>query len=81
MKNWSSELKIRLILSVMRLFGRLPLGFHYFWGSLVAWVMKDVMQYRLDVVLTNIARSFPEMDYRTVKKSMTGSWHLTPSSL
>ena len=69
MKNWSSELKIRLILSVMRLFGRLPLGFHYFWGALVAWVMKDVMQYRLDVVLTNIARSFPEMDYRTVKKT------------
>lgn len=71
MKNWGSELKIRLILSVMRLFGRLPLGFHYFWGSVLAWVMKNVMQYRLDVVITNISRSFPDMEYRAVRNTVS----------
>ena len=43
--------------------GRLPLGWHYFWGRVFAWVLGKVVHYREDVVTANIARSFPEKKY------------------
>ncbi len=63
-----SELAIRLILAVMRLFGRLPLKFHYLWGRMLSWIMEKVLHYRKDVVLINLARSFPGKDYKWVKQ-------------
>lgn len=67
MKISGQEIAIRSVLAVMRLFSRLPLRFHYFWGDVVTWVMKDVLHYRKDVIITNLARSFPEMDYREIR--------------
>lgn len=46
---------------------RLPLGFHYAWGRVFSWFLKNVMHYRSDVVMANLARSFPEMDYCRLK--------------
>lgn len=63
------EFKVNLILGVMRLFSRLPLGFHYFCGDTVAWFMKNILHYRQNVVITNIARSFPEMSYQQVRNT------------
>ena len=51
----------------LRLNGRLPLGYHYFWGRVFAWLMRSVLHYRSDVVMTNLARSFPDKKYGELK--------------
>ena len=43
--------------------GRLPLAYHYAWGRFITWLVRDVFRYRTDVVLTNVARSFPDKNY------------------
>ena len=52
--------------------GRLPLGWHYFWGRVFAWILGKVVHYREDVVTANIARSFPEKKYDEIKKIKDG---------
>ena len=51
----------------MRLHGRLPLGYHYFWGRFFSWLMGSVLRYRRDVVITNLSRSFPDKKYHEIK--------------
>ena len=58
---------VRLTEFFLRLHARLPLSYHYAWGRFVTWLVRDVFRYRTDVVLTNLARSFPDMDYDAVK--------------
>ena len=41
----------------------LPLGFHYACGRVLSWFLYKVMHYRVDVVITNLSRSFPEKKY------------------
>ena len=67
MKNSFFEFKIRSVLAVMRLFSKLPLKFHYFCGDIFSWVMKNILHYRQNVVITNISRSFPEKKYPEIK--------------
>ena len=45
---------------LVRALGALPLGFHYACSGFFTWILKDVMRYRRDVVMTNLSRSFPE---------------------
>ena len=52
---------------MLRLHARLPLGYHYAWGRFITWLVRDVFRYRNDVVLTNVARSFPDLDYDAIK--------------
>ena len=47
---------------------RLPLGFHYFWGRTIAWLLEKGFHYRLDVVLVNLSRSFPEKKYGEIRR-------------
>ena len=47
---------------------KLPLRFHYFMGDILSWLACRVVRYRADVVLTNIARSFPDRKYNDIKK-------------
>ena len=47
---------------------KLPLKFHYFMGDVLAWVAKNLLRYRSDVVWVNISRSFPDMKYKELKK-------------
>ena len=47
----------------MYLNGRLPLKYHRRWGRFIAWLMRSVLRYRTDVVMANLARSFPEKKY------------------
>lgn len=63
-RNWFQ----RMILPIQRL----PLGFHYFWGRVFTWVARDVVHYRSDVVMANIARSFPDRKYRELKDVYDG---------
>lgn len=57
-----------IVVFLMRCAGRLPLGFHYACGRLVSGMMLHVFHYRKDVVMTNLARSFPEKKYGELKK-------------
>ena len=56
-----------LLRGLFRLFGRLPLGFHYAVGRGISWLADNVIRYRRDVVVTNIARSFPDKKYNELK--------------
>ena len=47
---------------------KLPLRFHYFMSDMIAWNLRKVFGYRMDVIFTNIARSFPHLKYGEVKK-------------
>ena len=44
----------------------LPLGFHRSCGRAVGRIAGSLLGYRRDVVLTNISRCFPEMNYDEV---------------
>lgn len=52
---------------LLRVLSALPLGFHYACAGVFSWLMKDVLGYRKDVVMTNLARSFPEKKYNELK--------------
>lgn len=64
----AKEIGIELMWGIMRLFSRLPLGFHYFWGGIVAWLLKNVLHYRRDVVMINLSRAFPEKEYTELRQ-------------
>ena len=50
----------------------LPLKFHYGWGKMVSGFLKNVMHYRRDEIMINIARSFPDKKYKEVKQRADG---------
>ena len=56
-----------ILIALIRPWQYLPLGFHYFWGRFLSWMMK-VARYRKDVVLINLSRSFPELKYKEIRK-------------
>lgn len=56
---------LRIFQFIMRPIQRLPLGFHYFWGRVFARMAK-LIRYRRDVIIINIARSFPDKKYKEI---------------
>jgi KDO2-lipid IV(A) lauroyltransferase len=52
----------------LRVISRLPWPVHYALASVAAMVMHRVMRYRLDVVRSNLAASFPDLDTREIGK-------------
>ena len=52
----------------MRLHGRLPLAYHRWWGRVLGWLFRCVFHYRTDVVMINLARSFPDKKYAELKE-------------
>ncbi len=63
---------LKLFLAVFRPVQRLPLKFHYFWGRVFSWVCRKLLHYREDVVMVNLARSFPEKKYKELKEIAKG---------
>ena len=57
----------KIIRGLMYAFAQFPLGFHYFWGDVVSWVLRCVVRYRTEMVWMNISRSFPEKKYKELK--------------
>lgn len=53
---------------LMRLLALQPLKMHYFWGRCLSWFISGPMHYRRDVVMINLARSFPEKKYNELLK-------------
>ncbi len=60
---------VRTVEAFLRLKGRLPLRYHYGWARILAWLTGKVFHYRRDVVMANLARSFPEMKYDQLKET------------
>ena len=60
-------LGIWLVEGLMRLQGMLPLWYHRFLARIIAWLTADVFHYRDHVVMTNLARSFPDKTYEELK--------------
>ena len=52
----------------MRLLALQPLKMHYFWGRCLSWFVSGPMHYSRDVVMINLARSFPEKKYSELRK-------------
>ncbi|MBQ9184463.1 MAG: lysophospholipid acyltransferase family protein [Bacteroidales bacterium] len=56
-----------ILIAIIRPWQSLPLGFHYLWGKFLSWLMK-AFRYRRDDVMINLARSFPGLKYKELKK-------------
>lgn len=54
---------VKIVRGIVKVVGKLPLKVHYWFAGFITWVLRDVMRYRNDVVMTNLARSFPEKKY------------------
>lgn len=59
---------VDIIRGILVILSKLPLKFHYFMGDILAWLARNVIRYRYDVVMTNISRSFPEKKYKEISK-------------
>ena len=59
----------KVMRGAVKVVGKLPLRFHYAFGNLMSWVLGSLMHYRHDVVVTNIARSFPDQKYGFIRKT------------
>lgn len=59
---------VNIIRGILVILSKLPLKFHYFMGDILAWLARNVIRYRYDVVMTNISRSFPEKKYNEISK-------------
>ncbi len=57
-----------LLKALMSLFAALPLKVHYWNAKGFAWLIRSVLRYRRDDVMINLARSFPELKYKELKK-------------
>lgn len=63
-----SSFSARALRGMVKMFGSLPLGFHYAVGDFLSWFAKNIMKYRADVVMVNLSRAFPQMKYKDLKK-------------
>lgn len=58
-----NSLGVRLMTGLLYLNGRLPLKWHRRRARFLSWLLLRVFHYRTDVVMVNLARSFPEKKY------------------
>ena len=59
---------VKILRGAVKVVGSLPLKVHYAFAGFITWILRDVMRYRNDVVLTNLARSFPDKKYHEIKQ-------------
>ena len=57
------KIGVALVRGLILLFSKLPLRCLYGIGSVFSWFAAKVFHYREGVVMTNLARSFPELPY------------------
>lgn len=57
-----------LLKGTLRAMGALPLRSQYRLGRLLSWVAEKVVHYRRDVVLVNLARSYPARKYGEIRR-------------
>lgn len=59
---------VKIFQACFRPIQRLPLGFHYACCGALAWAAGHLLHYRRDVVMVNLARSFPEKKWKEIRK-------------
>ena len=64
-----------LVIALFTLLSWLPLRVHYFMSDLIYFLFYKVIRYRLSVVMTNVSRSFPDMDYKELDAVVRGFYH------
>jgi len=52
-----------------------PLKVHYLFADILYFLLYHIFKYRLEVVITNISRSFPQMKYAEVEKTAKEFYH------
>lgn len=62
------DLRVKVFRGILVALSKMPLKFHYFMGDIFSWLAKNVFRYRSGLVYYNLARSFPEVKYRQIKK-------------
>ena len=62
-----SKFGVKIVRGIVKVIGKLPLKVHYFFAGFLIWILGDVMKYRRDVVMINLARSFPHLKYNQLK--------------
>ena len=63
-----NDLAVNFFRGVMVVFSKLPLKVHYFLADVFTWFIKRIMKYRADVILVNLAKSFPDLKYWDLRK-------------
>ena len=58
--------EIRYIL--LYLVSLLPLRVHYFCSDIASFVLEHIVRYRFNTITVNIARSFPELKYKEIRR-------------
>ena len=64
----SGKINFALIKLLTRPVAILPLSFHRANGRFLGWLAGSVIRYRKDVVMTNLARSFPDKKYEELQE-------------
>ena len=67
MEQEKKSIGVVLVESFLGLIARLPLRFHLGWGRFFSWFLRVIVHYRRDVVMVNLARSFPELKYKQLQ--------------
>lgn len=62
------KLMVNISRGFLRFLSIFPLGFHYFMGRILSWMLEKVFKYRYSVVMINLSRSFPQKKYKELKK-------------
>lgn len=57
----------RALSGMLRLHGRLPLWYHHAVARVLAWFIRCVARYRVDVVQDNLQKSFPKKSAKEIK--------------
>lgn len=65
MKGQAGYVALRALLFIP---SRMPLKIRYFWGDVVAFLARNVVRYRRDVVRRNLSGSFPWMGQEELRK-------------
>ena len=62
------KLLANIIRGIIIILSKLPLKFHYFMGSIFAWIAEKIFRYRYSTVLINLSRSFPDKKYKEIDR-------------
>ena len=67
MEQEKRSIAVAAMEGLMWLLSRLPLKFHLWWARAFTWILR-ITAYRRDVVMINLARSFPDKKYKELRK-------------
>lgn len=73
--NWLTKAIATFLFSLAILISYLPLKVLYLKSRFIAFILRDVLGYRKQVVIQNLSRSFPQLKYKEIQ-SITHQFYL-----